>query len=292
MRSLGVRVPTETGGHEGRCKWVQFPSVLTNRKGLEMERDCFYNELKYVRDYACKAAGLDSEIAGWKTAVDAMTKQLADAQATVEALQAELTQRTGWQQCATHGQINADHAWGCPECVRSLRGQVEALQRERDEQIRERERYFQLWMQATEERNEMRKERDEAQWPNVLAPAMYDNPDPGWKDTQVPDLTRIWGLAREVGYAVGLHGSLKRDMDLIAVPWAEEAVGNAELIDHLCKGLPAVRIGGPEHKPHKRVAVTLQMDGYFKPIDLSIVYRTTTLQAAMTPARGQELEDK
>ena len=58
-----------------------------NRKGLEMERDCFYNELKYVRNYACKAAGLDPEIAGWKTAVDAMTKQLADAQATVEALQ-------------------------------------------------------------------------------------------------------------------------------------------------------------------------------------------------------------
>ena len=105
------------------------------------------------------------------------------------------------------------------------------------------------------------------------AAAMYDDPDPGWVDTAVPDLARIWELSREVGYAIGLHGSLKRDMDLIAAPWTDEAIGNAGLIDHLCAGLPAVRIGGPERKSHGRIAVTLQMDGYFKPIDLSIMPR-------------------
>ena len=110
-------------------------------------------------------------------------------------------------------------------------------------------------------------------WPKVNAPAMYDDPDPGWVDTAVPDLARIWELSREVGYAIGLHGSLKRDMDLIAAPWTDEAIGNAGLIDHLCAGLPAVRIGGPERKSHGRIAVTLQMDGYFKPIDLSIMPR-------------------
>lgn len=115
-----------------------------------------------------------------------------------------------------------------------------------------------------------------AVWPNVLAPAMYDNPDPGWEDPRVPDLAKIRQLAREVGYSIGLHGSLKRDVDLIAAPWTDEAVGNAALVEHLCAGLQAARVGGIEHKPYGRVAVTLQIDGYFKPIDLSIMPRITS----------------
>lgn len=108
-------------------------------------------------------------------------------------------------------------------------------------------------------------------WPNVIAPPQYENPAPGWVDPRVPDLTLIWKLAREVGYAVGVHGSLKRDCDLIAAPWTSEAVGNAELVEHLCAGLNARIVGGPEYKPHGRVAVNLQIDGYFKPLDLSIM---------------------
>jgi hypothetical protein len=30
-------------------------------------------------------------------------------------------------------------------------------------------------------------------------------------------------VARAHGYAIGVHGSLKRDIDLIAVPWSQEA---------------------------------------------------------------------
>lgn len=109
-------------------------------------------------------------------------------------------------------------------------------------------------------------------WPNLEAPAQHDNPAPGWEDPELPDIRLIWKLAREVGYAVGVHGSLKRDMDLIAAPWTDEAVGNYALIQHLCNGLGAKMIG-IERKPHGRVAVTLQLDGYFKPIDLSIMSR-------------------
>lgn len=108
-------------------------------------------------------------------------------------------------------------------------------------------------------------------WPDLIAPPQYAYPAEGWKDPALPDLRLIWKLAREVGYSVGVHGSLRRDVDLIAAPWTEQAVGNAELVDHLCAGLNARRIGGPEHKPHGRVAVTLQIDGWFKPIDLSIM---------------------
>jgi hypothetical protein len=40
------------------------------------------------------------------------------------ALRATLAQRCGWQHCATHGTINADHAWGCPDCVTEMRQQL------------------------------------------------------------------------------------------------------------------------------------------------------------------------
>jgi len=32
-------------------------------------------------------------------------------------------------------------------------------------------------------------------------------------------LPKIRGAARDCGYAIGLHGSVRRDLDLIAVPW-------------------------------------------------------------------------
>lgn len=111
-----------------------------------------------------------------------------------------------------------------------------------------------------------------AEWPNVVAPAQYEHPAEGWEDPKLPDFQLIWKLARDVGYAVGLHGSLKRDVDLIAAPWTDEAIGNYGLIQHLCAGLNAKMVG-LEHKPHGRVAVTLQIDGYYKPIDLSILAR-------------------
>lgn len=126
--------------------------------------------------------------------------------------------------------------------------------------------------------------RKETLWPIVIAPAQYENPAPGWEDPKLPDFKLIWKLAREVGYAVGIHGSLKRDVDLIAAPWTDEAVGNYELIEQLCNGLPAKWLGYGEApcnlaKPHGRVAVTLQLEGYYKPIDLSIMPRQKAYQA-------------
>jgi len=125
-------------------------------------------------------------------------------------------------------------------------------------------------------------------WPNIVAPAQYENPHPDWVDPALPDFQLIWKLAREMGYAVGIHGSLKRDVDLIAVPWVAEAVSHTELVIHLCRGLNAITIGPPERKPHGRITVTLQIDGYVKHIDLSITTRTqdkdvTTRTRTFTP---------
>lgn len=89
-----------------------------------------------------------------------------------------------------------------------------------------------------------------------------------------PDIEPIRKLAREVGYAVGEHGSKVRDYDLIAAPWTDEAVGNYALIEHLCKGLNAKVVDGPSRKPCGRYAVCIQISGrWLKHIDLSIMPR-------------------
>jgi hypothetical protein len=94
-------------------------------------------------------------------------------------------------------------------------------------------------------------------------------PHASWEEPALPPVDRIRELAREVGYAIGEHGTKERDLDLIAAPWTEEAIGNAALFEHIAKGLGA-RVVDMERKPLGRYAATLQMDGWYKNIDLSV----------------------
>ena len=97
-------------------------------------------------------------------------------------------------------------------------------------------------------------------------------PDARWSPSKLPSIDKIRELAREVGYAIGVHGSLERDLDLIAAPWTDSAVGNAELINHIAKGMDA-RVIDLERKPLGRYAASIQLDGWFKLIDLSVCPR-------------------
>lgn len=100
-------------------------------------------------------------------------------------------------------------------------------------------------------------------------------PHPEWTNPRLPPIDTIRALAREVGYALAVHGTQQRDLDLVAVPWTPDAVPVQRLIDHLCQGLvfndePARVVGTREQKPHGRLAVNIQLHGWFKLIDLSI----------------------
>ncbi|MGE3840032.1 MAG: hypothetical protein AB7I50_00450 [Vicinamibacterales bacterium] len=95
--------------------------------------------------------------------------------------------------------------------------------------------------------------------------------------------------ARELGYALGVHGSLARDIDLIAVPWTDDAVPARELAEALLE--KAVAVNGlawmhpleaanewhqngcqPHGKPHGRHCWSFHLGGgpY---IDLSVMPR-------------------
>jgi hypothetical protein len=95
--------------------------------------------------------------------------------------------------------------------------------------------------------------------------------DSRWVEPRLPDFDTIMKIGRSCGYSIAIHGSLKRDVDLIAVPWVDEAKGALSLIHALCEGLNAKQIGTVEEKPWGRMAVVIQIDGYYKPIDLSII---------------------
>lgn len=107
-------------------------------------------------------------------------------------------------------------------------------------------------------------------------------PCEGWENPAVPDVDRIRALAREVGYAIGEHGTKERDLDLIAVPWVADAVGNYDLIRHIAEGMDA-RILEIERKPLGRYATSIQIDGYFKVIDLSVVSLITPPEKPVGP---------
>lgn len=108
-------------------------------------------------------------------------------------------------------------------------------------------------------------------WPDFIAPPKYENPCEDLEDPRLPDFRLIWETARALGYAIGLHGSMKRDCDLIAAPWVDNPAHPDDLIKALCVALNATQVGGVEAKPVGRIAVILQIDGYVKHIDLSIM---------------------
>lgn len=97
-------------------------------------------------------------------------------------------------------------------------------------------------------------------------------------------------VAREHGYALAIHGSLNRDLDLIAVPWTETACDALTLISALKAATQTVTHGEewdflfPDHnptmKPHGRQAYSLHFtdrgsQGTY--IDVSVMPRAAQL---------------
>ena len=110
------------------------------------------------------------------------------------------------------------------------------------------------------------------EWTTTITnPSKHKAVDDRWIEPSLPDFQLIQSIAREAGYSIAIHGSLKRDVDLIAVPWTEEAATWKTLVINLIYGLNARLVGEIVDKPHGRLACVIQINGYYKPIDLSII---------------------
>lgn len=85
-------------------------------------------------------------------------------------------------------------------------------------------------------------------------------------------------VARNQGYAVAVHGSGIRDLDLLAVPWIEDtAISPLMLAESIAEALPGVLHRKSVKKPHGRLAFTIVprylwgFDTWY--IDLSVMHR-------------------
>lgn len=64
----------------------------------------------------------------------------------------------------------------------------------------------------------------------------------------LPIVERVRALARLHGWAIGEHGSMVRDIDLIAVPWTDDASALHILLAAICIKLDLVTLDGDD--PH------------------------------------------
>ena len=88
-----------------------------------------------------------------------------------------------------------------------------------------------------------------------------------------PGLTEI---TRRHGYALAVHGTLGRDMDLICIPWIRDAGEPQAVIDEIVSTFDLRCVGGPPTlKEHGRVAHTLSIGFGECFIDLSFMPRVS-----------------
>jgi hypothetical protein len=94
-----------------------------------------------------------------------------------------------------------------------------------------------------------------------------------------PDYARAYTVIRklawEEGYAVTLHGSFTRDLDLVAIPWTDNFCEPEHLVKRICSSVLQLKdhTTNPGTKPHGRKCWTLMFPVMSDPrfIDLSIM---------------------
>lgn len=93
-------------------------------------------------------------------------------------------------------------------------------------------------------------------------------------------IPQIRAIAKECGYAIAIHGSLRRDMDIMAMPWIKEAKAPETLAINIMKsilGHSYMREYFKRHKydakkPHGRMnfCIPCERNGW---IDMSVMPR-------------------
>lgn len=88
-----------------------------------------------------------------------------------------------------------------------------------------------------------------------------------------PDLAKLFV---EHGYALAVHGSLRRDFDLIAVPWIAIPSSPDIVIKEVTTKFAVSLIEGPEERHHGRTAYTISIGHGECALDLSFMPQVYT----------------
>lgn len=86
-----------------------------------------------------------------------------------------------------------------------------------------------------------------------------DKPQPGYSPIYAAMYPEMVAIARRYGYALAIHGSMRRDFDVIAIPWTDVTGKPSELVSELVRTFDMKQVGEPGPKPHGRIAYTLSI---------------------------------
>lgn len=93
---------------------------------------------------------------------------------------------------------------------------------------------------------------------------MPRNSDPSYAVIYAGIYPVVREIAKEHGYALAVHGSMMTDLDLLAVPWVEEAADPEVVVEAICSHLRLMWEGvdyeNPTDKPHGRRAWCLHIN--------------------------------
>lgn len=84
---------------------------------------------------------------------------------------------------------------------------------------------------------------------------------------------RLAEIAREHGYALAVHGTLQRDMDLTCIPWVESPSDPADVVKAITTEFSIRTIGEPDTSFHGRERWTISVGFGECFIDLSFMPR-------------------
>lgn len=66
-------------------------------------------------------------------------------------------------------------------------------------------------------------------------------------------------VTREFGYALAVHGSLGRDMDLVCIPWATDAGAPGVVVGAITERFAIKQVGEPDTREHGRLVYTVSV---------------------------------
>lgn len=83
-------------------------------------------------------------------------------------------------------------------------------------------------------------------------------------------------ITRAHGYALAVHGSLARDMDLVCIPWTHDAAEPQTVVDAILKRFHVEQHFGWKPKDHGRLVTTITVGFGECFLDLSFMPRLWT----------------
>lgn len=106
----------------------------------------------------------------------------------------------------------------------------------------------------------------------------------------IPDMREA---AFKLGYCLALHGSVRRDLDIIAIPWTEEAASASDLVSAMLEavqGYCTPHADEPYRKPHGRLVWCIHLGHGGNYIDFGVMPRSQDAIKEPCPAPEKSSE--